>query len=55
MDPPVMLIRAGPAGTLLAWLLSSRGIDTLLVERQSDFDREFRGENLMPSGLRALE
>lgn len=55
MDPPVTLIGAGPAGALLAWLLSSRGIDTLLVERQSDFDREFRGEILMPSGLRALE
>ncbi len=55
MDQRVTIVGAGPAGALLAWLLSSRGIDTLLVERQSDFDREFRGEILMPSGLRALE
>jgi len=55
MDHRVTIVGAGPAGALLAWLLSSRGIDTLLVERQSDFDREFRGEILMPSGLRALE
>ena len=55
MDQRVTIVGAGPARALLAWLLSSRGIDTLLIERQSDFDREFRGEILMPSGLRALE
>ena len=55
MDAPVVIVGAGPAGALLGFLLSSRGIDTLLLERQSDFSREFRGELLMPSGLRALE
>ncbi len=55
MDHRVTIVGAGPAGALLAWLLSSRGIDTILLERQSDFDREFRGEILMPSGIRALE
>ena len=55
MDAPVVIVGGGPAGALLGWLLSSRGIDTLLLERQSDFSREFRGELLMPSGLRALE
>ena len=54
MDHRVTIVGAGPAGALLAWLLSSRGVDTLLVERQTDFAREFRGEILMPSGLRAL-
>lgn len=54
MESRVTIVGAGPAGALLAWLLSSRGIETLLVERQSDFEREFRGEILMPSGLRAL-
>lgn len=55
MDHRVAIVGAGPAGALLAWLLSSRGVDTLLVERQSDFEREFRGEILMPSGIRALQ
>ncbi|MEM9174345.1 MAG: FAD-dependent monooxygenase, partial [Myxococcota bacterium] len=55
MDHRVTIVGAGPAGALLAWLLSSRGIETLLLERQSDFAREFRGEVLMPSGLRALD
>lgn len=54
-DAQIVIVGAGPAGALLAYLLSSRGIDTLLLERQSDFNREFRGEVLTPSGVRALE
>jgi len=54
MDAQVVVVGAGPAGALLSYLLSSRGIETILVERQSDFAREFRGEVLMPSGIRAL-
>jgi 2-polyprenyl-6-methoxyphenol hydroxylase-like FAD-dependent oxidoreductase len=55
MDARVAIVGAGPAGALLAYLLASRGIETILVERQSDFAREFRGEVLMPSGLHALD
>jgi 2-polyprenyl-6-methoxyphenol hydroxylase-like FAD-dependent oxidoreductase len=50
----VVIAGAGPAGASLAYLLSRRGIDVTLVERQSDFAREFRGEALMPSGLDAF-
>lgn len=50
----VLVAGAGPAGALLAHLLSSRGVETLLVERAVDFQREFRGELMMPSGLAAL-
>ncbi len=54
MDARIAIVGAGPAGALLSYLLSSRGIETLLIERQTDFSREFRGEILMPSGIRAL-
>lgn len=50
----VLVAGAGPAGALLAYLLSSRGVETLLAERAVDFQREFRGEVMMPSGLAAL-
>ncbi len=53
-ETQVLIIGGGPAGTLLAWLLASRGVDTVLVERQADFAREFRGEVLMPSGQEVL-
>ncbi|HKC49415.1 MAG TPA: FAD-dependent monooxygenase [Myxococcota bacterium] len=50
----VAIAGAGPAGAALAFLLARRGIAVTLVERQSDFAREFRGEGLMPGGVEAL-
>ena len=52
---PVVIVGAGPAGAGLALLLASRGVPVTLVERQLDFEREFRGELVMPSGLAALD
>jgi 2-polyprenyl-6-methoxyphenol hydroxylase-like FAD-dependent oxidoreductase len=51
----VIVVGAGPAGAALAYLLARRGIRVSLIERQKDFEREFRGEVLMPSGVDALE
>jgi len=51
----VIVVGAGPAGASLAWLLADRGIEVTLVERQSDFAREFRGEVLLSTGIEALE
>jgi 2-polyprenyl-6-methoxyphenol hydroxylase-like FAD-dependent oxidoreductase len=48
------IVGAGPAGAALAYLLARRGVEVALVERQSDFAREFRGEGLMPGGVDAL-
>ena len=49
-----VVVGAGPAGAALAFLLARRGCEVTLVERQSDFAREFRGEALMPSGVDAI-
>lgn len=51
----VIIVGAGPAGAALAYLLVRSGIDTLLLERHADFEREFRGEGVQASGLRCLE
>ncbi len=51
----VIVVGAGPAGATLAYVLASRGIAVTLLERQSDFTREFRGEVLLPTGLEAVE
>ncbi len=53
-SPSVIVVGAGPAGATLAYLLGSRGIDVTLLERQHDFEREFRGEVLVPGGVEAL-
>jgi 2-polyprenyl-6-methoxyphenol hydroxylase-like FAD-dependent oxidoreductase len=50
----VAIVGAGPAGAALAYLLARRGIGVTLVERQTNFAREFRGEGLMPGGVDAL-
>ena len=51
----VAVIGGGPGGATLANILASRGVSTVLVERQKDFSKEFRGEGLMPSGNEVLE
>ncbi len=48
------IVGAGPAGAATAYLLARAGADVTLLERQTDFAREFRGEVLMPSGLEAV-
>jgi 2-polyprenyl-6-methoxyphenol hydroxylase-like FAD-dependent oxidoreductase len=50
----VVVVGAGPAGGALGYLLARRGIDVTVLERAVDFDREFRGEGLMPSGIDAF-
>ncbi len=55
MAPPqVIVVGAGPAGAVLAYLLATRGVRTVLLERQHDFAREFRGEGLAPSAVELL-
>src|SRR5271154_3525066 len=50
-----IVVGAGPAGALLAYMLARRGVPVTLLERQTDFSREFRGEILMPSGIAAMQ
>ena len=50
----MVIVGAGPAGTALAWQLSRQGIPLTLVEASRTWERPFRGQGLMPSGLEAL-
>ncbi|PSR15585.1 monooxygenase [filamentous cyanobacterium CCP3] len=52
--PRVAIVGAGPTGATLALMLARRGIPVTLIEAARDFQRQFRGEGLMPSGLDAL-
>ncbi|MEL6458922.1 MAG: FAD-dependent oxidoreductase, partial [Cyanobacteria bacterium J06621_15] len=51
----VAIVGGGPTGVTLALMLVQRGIAVTLVEAASDFNRVFRGEALMPSGLNAFD
>ena len=49
-----IIVGAGPTGASLALLLVRQGVDVTLIERESTFDRLFRGEGMVPSGINAL-
>nr|WP_295971389.1 FAD-dependent monooxygenase [uncultured Bacillus sp.] len=46
----VCIVGAGPAGALLAYILASHNITTILVERHEGINKEFRGEHLNETG-----
>lgn len=51
----IVIVGAGPTGAVISLLLVRNGINVKLIEAARDFERLFRGEGLMPSGLNALE
>ncbi|MDF2378745.1 MAG: FAD-dependent oxidoreductase [Candidatus Gracilibacteria bacterium] len=55
INTDVVVVGAGPAGVILAYLLAKKGIEVTLVEAQKDFDREFRGDTLHPTTLETME
>jgi 2-polyprenyl-6-methoxyphenol hydroxylase-like FAD-dependent oxidoreductase len=45
----------GPAGMMLGLLLARAGIDVVVLEKHSDFLRDFRGDTVHPSTLQVLD
>ena len=50
----VCIVGAGPAGVALSLILARNGIPVTLVESQSDFDRDFRGDTLHAFSMEIL-
>ena len=44
----------GPAGMMLAFLLARMGVDVFVLEKHSDFLRDFRGDTIHPSTLELM-
>ncbi|WP_052412446.1 FAD-dependent monooxygenase [Streptomyces mutabilis] len=53
-ETDVLIVGSGPAGALLGTLLARRGIEVLVVDKQPDFERDFRGESLAAPSVLAL-
>ena len=51
----VCIVGAGPGGALLAYLLASHQISTILIERNEHINKEFRGEHLNEMGEEILK
>jgi 2-polyprenyl-6-methoxyphenol hydroxylase-like FAD-dependent oxidoreductase len=45
----------GPAGAMLGFLLARRGVDVLVLEKHSDFLRDFRGDTIHPSTMEIMD
>jgi 2-polyprenyl-6-methoxyphenol hydroxylase-like FAD-dependent oxidoreductase len=55
MKNEVVILGAGPAGMMLAWQLVTQGVPVRVLERNPDFQREFRGELIQARVVEALE
>jgi 2-polyprenyl-6-methoxyphenol hydroxylase-like FAD-dependent oxidoreductase len=44
----------GPAGVMLGFLLARAGVDVVVLEKHSDFLRDFRGDTVHPSTLEVM-
>jgi 2-polyprenyl-6-methoxyphenol hydroxylase-like FAD-dependent oxidoreductase len=48
------IVGGGPAGMMLGFLLARAGIDVVVLEKHSDFLRDFRGDTIHPSTLQVM-
>ncbi len=49
------VVGGGPAGIVLGYLLSRRGVQVTVLEKHQDFFRDFRGDTVHPSTLEVLK
>lgn len=50
----ICIVGGGPAGMILGLLLAQQGVDVTVLESHKDFEREYRGEVLMPRFTKAV-
>src|SRR6201998_1396021 len=48
------VVGGGPAGMMLGFLLARAGVDVVVMEKHSDFLRDFRGDTVHPSTLELM-
>jgi 2-polyprenyl-6-methoxyphenol hydroxylase-like FAD-dependent oxidoreductase len=54
IDVRCCVVGGGPAGMMVGYLLARAGVDVLVLEKQGEFRRDFRGDAIHPSTLDVL-
>jgi 2-polyprenyl-6-methoxyphenol hydroxylase-like FAD-dependent oxidoreductase len=54
METTCCIIGGGPAGIMLGYLLARAGVPVTVLEKHTDFFRDFRGDTIHPSTLQLL-
>src|SRR5438309_8491329 len=49
-----IVVGGGPAGMMTGYLLARAGVEVAVLEKHSDFNRDFRGDTIHPSTLELL-
>jgi 2-polyprenyl-6-methoxyphenol hydroxylase-like FAD-dependent oxidoreductase len=55
MQTEVCIAGGGPAGMMLGLLLARAGISVIVLEKHTDFLRDFRGDTIHPSTLDVID
>ncbi|TDK34535.1 FAD-dependent oxidoreductase [Rhizobium deserti] len=54
IETQCVIAGAGPAGLMLGLLLARAGVDVVVLEKHTDFLRDFRGDTIHPSTLEVM-